>query len=138
MTTKSTICILDDEPIVGDRLKPEMEDDGYEVEVFTDSGSAIKRLEERCFDIFITDLKMEGVDGMGFLEKVKEFCPESAVIIITGYATIETARESFVRGAYDFIAKPFRISEIRDAVKKARRRDRKNHADARKRRKKNA
>jgi DNA-binding NtrC family response regulator len=138
MATKSTICILDDEPIVGDRLKPEMEDDGYEVEVFTDSGSAIKRLEERCFDIFITDLKMEGVDGMGFLEKVKEFCPESEVIIITGYATIETARESFVRGAYDFIAKPFRISEIRDAVKKARRRDRKNHMDAGKRSKKHA
>ena len=45
MTTKSTICILDDEPIVGDRLKPEMEDDGYEVEVFTDSDSAIKRLQ---------------------------------------------------------------------------------------------
>lgn len=131
MTTKPTICILDDEPIVGDRLKPEMEDDGYEVEVFTDSGSAIKRLEERCFDIFITDLKMEGVDGMGFLEKVKEFCPTSEVIIITGYATIETARESFVRGAYDFIAKPFRISEIREAVKKARRRERRNHADAR-------
>ena len=96
MANQTTVCILDDEPIVGDRLKPEMEDDGYEVEVFTDSGSAIQRLEDRCFDIFITDLKMEGVDGMGFLEKVKEYCPESEVIIITGYATIETARESFV------------------------------------------
>ena len=138
MATKQTICILDDEPIVGDRLKPEMEDDGYEVEVFTDSGSAIKRLEERCFDIFITDLKMEGVDGMGFLEKVKEYCPGSEVIIITGYATIETARESFVRGAYDFIAKPFRIGEIRDAVKKARRRVRKNHNRARNRSEKHA
>ena len=127
MANKSTVLILDDEPIVGDRLKPEMEDDGYEVEVYTDSASAIKRLDDRCFDIFITDLKMEGVDGMGFLEKVKECCPESEVIIITGYATIETARESFVRGAYDFIAKPFRINEIRDAVKKARRRVRKNH-----------
>ena len=126
MANKTTVCILDDEPIVGDRLKPEMEDDGYEVEVFTDSASAIARLDSRCFDIFITDLKMEGVDGMGFLEKVKECCPASEVIIITGYATIETARESFVRGAYDFIAKPFRISEIRDAVKKAQRRVRKN------------
>jgi DNA-binding NtrC family response regulator len=103
-----------------------MEDDGYEVEVFTDSASAIKRLDDRCFDIFVTDLKMEGVDGMGFLEKVKECCPGSQVIIITGYATIETARESFVRGAYDFIAKPFRISEIRSAVKKARKRVKKN------------
>lgn len=122
MKKKSTICILDDEPIVGDRLKPELEDDGYEVEVFTDSASAIRRVDERCFDIFITDLKMEGVDGMGFLEKVKETCPGSQVIMITGYATIERARESFVRGAYDFIAKPFRLDEIRDAVWKARKR----------------
>jgi DNA-binding NtrC family response regulator len=128
MSNKSTICILDDEPIVGDRLKPELEDDGYYVEVFTDSASAIKRVEERCFDIFITDLKMEGVDGMGFLQKVKEHCSGSEVIVITGYATIETARESFVRGAYDFIAKPFRIGEIRDAVKKARRRVKSNHS----------
>jgi DNA-binding NtrC family response regulator len=122
MATNTSVCILDDEPIVGDRLKPEMEDEGYEVEVFTDSASAIQRLDDRCFDIFVTDLKMEGVDGMGFLEKVKACCPASEVIIITGYATIETARESFVRGAYDFIAKPFRISEIRNAVKKAQRR----------------
>jgi DNA-binding NtrC family response regulator len=128
MHKTTSICILDDEPIVGDRLQPEMEDDGYEVEVFTDSSVAIRRLQDRCFDIFITDLKMEGVDGMGFLEEVKQHCPHSEVIIITGYATIETARESFVRGAYDFIAKPFRITEIRNAVKKARRRVRKNHS----------
>ena len=125
MAAKTSVCILDDEPIVGDRLKPEMEDDGYEVEVFVDSASAIHRLDERCFDIFITDLKMEGVDGMGFLERVKESCPRSEIIMITGYATIETARESFTRGAYDFISKPFRISEIRSAVKKAQRRVRK-------------
>jgi DNA-binding NtrC family response regulator len=122
MANKSTICILDDEPIVGDRLKPELEEDGYEVEIFTDSASAIRRIEETCFDIFITDLKMEGVDGMGFLEKVKDNCPGSAVIMITGYATIESARESFIRGAYDFIAKPFRLDEIRSAVKKAQKR----------------
>ena len=121
MKHKTTICILDDEPIVGDRLKPELEDDGYEVEVFTDSASAVRRVGETCFDIVITDLKMQGVDGMEFLDKVKERCPNSQVITITGYATIETARESFVRGAYDFIAKPFRIGEIRDVVKKARR-----------------
>ena len=126
MTSKSTICILDDESIVGDRLKPELEDDGYEVEVFTDSAAAIRRLDQACFDIFITDLKMEGVDGMGFIEKVKELCPGSEVIMITGYATIETARESFVRGVYDFIAKPFRISDIRESVQKAHRRSRKN------------
>ena len=130
MKDKSSICILDDEPIVGDRLAPELENDGYEVEVFSDSLNAMKRVEERCFDIFITDLKMEGVDGMGFLTRAKELCPYSEVIMITGYATIETARESFARGAYDFIAKPFRIGEIREAVKKAKRRNAKNISQA--------
>ena len=118
----TTICILDDEPIVGDRLKPELEDGGYEVEVFTDSASALERLEQTCFDIFITDLKMEGVDGMQFLERVKEKCPGSEVIVITGYGTLESAREALIKGAYDFITKPFRIGEIRAAVKKAKKR----------------
>jgi DNA-binding NtrC family response regulator len=118
----TTICILDDEPIVGDRLKPELEDDGYVVEVFTDSASALARLEETCFDIFITDLKMEGVDGMGFLERVKEKCPGCEVIVITGYGTLESAREALIKGAYDFITKPFRLGDIRDVVKKAKRR----------------
>ncbi len=125
---KTTVCILDDEPIVGDRLKPELEDDGYGVEVFTDSASALKRLDETCFDIFITDLKMEGVDGMGFLEKVKDKCPGSEVIVITGYGTLESAREALIKGAYDFITKPFRIGEIRAAVKKAKKKARRNSA----------
>lgn len=116
---KTTVCILDDEAIVGDRLQPELEDEGYEVETFTDSATALKRVNEKCFDVVITDLKMEGIDGMEFLERVKQQCPKSEVIVITGYATIETFRESFVKGAYEFIAKPFRLSEIRDAVKKA-------------------
>ena len=123
---ETTVCILDDEPIVGDRLKPELEDDGYSVEVFTDSARALNRLDETCFDVFITDLKMEGVDGMGFLEKVKEKCPDSEVIVITGYGTLESAREALIKGAYDFITKPFRIGEIRAAVKKAKKRARRN------------
>ncbi len=116
---KTTVCVLDDEAIVGDRLKPELEDDGYDVEVFTDSATALKRVNEKCFDIVVTDLKMDGIDGMAFLEIVKEKCPACEVIMITGYATIETFRESSIKGAYEFIAKPFRMSEIRVAVKRA-------------------
>ena len=120
--TDVKIMVVDDESIVGRRLKPALEKSGYEVEVFTDSASALARLEETCFDIFITDLKMEGVDGMGFLERVKEKCPASEVIVITGYGTLESAREALVKGAYDFIAKPFRLGEILAVVKKAKKR----------------
>jgi len=119
---KTTVCILDDEPIVGDRLKPELEDDGYRVEVFTDSAGALDRLNQTCFDIFITDLKMEGIDGMEILERVKEKCPGSEVIVVTGYGTLESAEEALIKGACDIITKPFRIGEIRAAVKKARKR----------------
>ena len=122
MARKTTVCVLDDEPIVGDRLKPELEDEGYEVEIFTDSAKALDRVKEKCFDVFVTDLKMEGVDGIGFLKQVKQQCPNCEVIVISGYATIETARESLIKGAYDFIAKPFRIDDIRSAVKRAKKR----------------
>ena len=119
---KTTVCILDDEPIVGDRLKPELEDDGYRVEVFTDSAGVLDRLNQTCFDIFITDLKMEGIDGMEILERVKEKCPGSEVIVVTGYGTLESAEEALIKGACDIITKPFRIAEIRAAVKKAKKR----------------
>ncbi|MFW8599990.1 response regulator [Desulfobacterota bacterium M19] len=116
---KISILILDDEPIVSKRLKPSLEKKGYEVETFTTSIDALQRTGERNFDIVITDLKMEGLDGMEFLTKVKERSPQTKVIVITGFATRETARESFAKGASDFLAKPFKLSEITRAIEKA-------------------
>ncbi len=114
-----SILILDDEPIVTKRLKPSLEKKGYYVETFTRSIDAITRFKQRPFDIVITDLKMEGIDGMEFLTEVKEMRPETEVIVITGFATMDTAKESFQKGVLDFLAKPFRLSEIHEAVAKA-------------------
>ncbi|SFM68925.1 response regulator [Thermodesulforhabdus norvegica] len=116
---KTTILVLDDEPIVCKRLKPYLEKNGYEVEVFTDSSKAMERVMEKDFDIVITDLKMEGIDGMTFLTRVKEKSPATQVIVITGFATMETARQSFQKGVFDFIAKPFKLSEIYEIVRRA-------------------
>ncbi len=115
---KIRILILDDEPIVCKRLKPAFQKAGYEVETLIDSASAMSRIEEKTFDIIITDLKMEGVDGMRFLSRIKEIAPETGVIVITGFATLDTAKESFRKGAFDFLAKPFKLSEIMAAVKR--------------------
>lgn len=115
---KARILVLDDEPIVCKRLKPAFQKAGYEVETFTESGAALERVEQASFDIVVTDLKMEGVDGMHFLTRVKEIAPETSVIIITGFATLETAKESFRKGAYDFVAKPFKLGDILDTVKR--------------------
>src|SRR5208337_5319329 len=85
--SKTKILILDDEPIVCKRLRPAFQKAGYDVETFTDSASAMARVEEKVFDIVITDLKMEGTDGMRFLARVKEIAPDTGVIVITGFAT---------------------------------------------------
>lgn len=119
MNTKISILILDDEPIVTKRLKPSLEKKGFEVETFTKSIDALTRFREKNFDIVITDLKMEGIDGMEFLTEVKEIKPETEVIVITGFATMATAKESFQKGVLDFLAKPFKLSEIHAAVEKA-------------------
>ena len=116
---KTSVLILDDEPIVVRRLKPALEKMGYEVETFTSSAEALARVAERDFDIVITDLKMEGVDGMEFLTRVKERSPSTEVIVITGFATMATTRESFQKGVFDFLAKPFKITEIQEAVARA-------------------
>ncbi|HDM09429.1 MAG: response regulator [Deltaproteobacteria bacterium] len=115
----TSILVLDDEPIVCKRLKSALEKRGYEVEIFFRSSDAFKRITERNFDIVITDLKMEGLDGMAFLTEVKKRSPATEVIVITGFATMETAKESFQKGVFDFLAKPFKLGEIQDAVERA-------------------
>ncbi len=116
---KTQVLILDDEPIVWKRLKPALEKAGYEVEAFTQSSNAMRRVREKEFDIVVTDLKMEGIDGMEFLTEVKSRSPRTEVIVITGFATMETAKESFQKGVFDFLAKPFKRGELLEIVKKA-------------------
>jgi CheY-like chemotaxis protein len=116
---KLQVMILDDEPIVGKRLKPTLAKSGFEVEVFLDPTEALKRLGEKEFDIVVTDLRMEGVDGIHVLEHIMEHCEHTRVILITGYATVEVAREALVKGAFDFIAKPFKPRELTAVVNKA-------------------
>jgi DNA-binding NtrC family response regulator len=115
---RTQILILDDEPIVCKRLRPAFQKAGYEVEAFIDSNAAMSRIEEKQFDIVITDLKMQGVDGMKLLARIKEISPGTGVIVITGFATPETAKESFHKGAYDFVAKPFKLGDILDVVRR--------------------
>ena len=119
MSRTAEILILDDEPIVGDRLKPALEKRGHRVETFTCSQTAIDRLTQKHFDILVTDLKMKGPSGLDVLRFVREHSPTTRVIVITGYATVEQAKESLRGGALEFIAKPFRISRLLDLITRA-------------------
>ena len=116
---KLQVMILDDEPIVGKRLKPVLEKSGFEVEFFENPTQALARLKEKEFDIVVTDVRMEEVDGIQVLEHVMEVCKNTRVILITGYATVEVAREALVKGAFDFIAKPFKPRDLTAVVNKA-------------------
>ena len=119
MDQKLNIMVVDDEAIVGKRLKPTLEKDGYEVETFGDGTSALDRIGQKDFDIIVTDVRMDDVDGMQILEHVKRHSPRTKVIIITGYATVDLAREALVKGAFDFIAKPFKPADLRVIIEKA-------------------
>jgi len=119
MEEKPTVMIIDDEPIVGKRLKPALTKYGIEVEVFEDSAEAVKRLDEKNFDIVVTDVRMDQVDGIQVLEYVMERSDRTKVIIITGYATVEVAKAALAKGAFDFIVKPFRPNDLRAVINKA-------------------
>jgi DNA-binding NtrC family response regulator len=119
MSQPLEILLLDDEPIVGKRLKPALAKIGCEVEVFQDPISALARIDEKNFDIVVTDIRMDEIDGMQVLERVLAKSPKTKVIMITGYAMIALAREAMDKGAFDFIAKPFKPDDLRQVIAKA-------------------
>jgi len=113
------LIIIDDEPIVGRRLKQIFEKMGFDVEIFTNSLAAVQFMKENPFDIVVTDFKMDELDGMEVLREAKRINPGARVIIITGYAKPETAKEAFKNGVFDFMVKPFRLEELKEAVLRA-------------------
>ena len=119
MSEKLDVLLLDDEPIVGKRLKPALAKVGCEVEVFQDPKEALERIGQKEFDIVVTDIRMDEIDGMQFLEHVIKKTPRTKVIMITGYAMMSLAREAMEKGAFDFIAKPFQPDDLRRVIAKA-------------------
>ncbi len=118
-TQKLRIMVIDDESIVGKRLKPALEKSGDVVETFLDGQKALARFDEAPFDVVVSDIRMENIDGIEILEHILEKSNRTKVIMITGYATVETAREALVKGAFDFIAKPFKPDDLRSIIKRA-------------------
>ncbi len=117
--TITRLLVVDDEPIVGKRLKQVFGKIGFEIETFTDSASALAAMAEKSFDIVVTDLKMEGIDGIEVLKRVRAMNPETRVIIITGYASPDTAELAQRQGVFAFLAKPFRLDELKQVIYRA-------------------
>ncbi|MBW1703709.1 MAG: response regulator [Deltaproteobacteria bacterium] len=119
MCGRLDVMLLDDEPIVGKRLKPALAKIGCDVEVFQDPRKALTRIKEKEFDIVVTDIRMDEIDGLQILEEVVKKSERTKVIMITGYAMMAVAREAMEKGAFDFIAKPFKPDELRGVIAKA-------------------
>lgn len=119
MAEKLEILLLDDEPIVGKRLKPALAKIGCNVEVFEDPRQALDRIHRKTFDIVVTDIRMDEIDGMEILEHVIRKSPRTKVIMITGYAMMAVARDAMEKGAFDFISKPFTPDDLRKVIAKA-------------------
>jgi DNA-binding NtrC family response regulator len=116
---RGRILIVEDEPVALKNLEYVMKKEGYQV-VATSSGSnALKLLQEQEFDVVITDLKMRRVDGLEVLQRTKALQPEAEVIMVTAYASIPSAVQSMKKGAYDYIAKPLKLEEVRRVVRSA-------------------
>jgi len=118
-TTKEKILVVEDEDIARKNLEYILEKEGYEVVSVNSGVKAIDLLNREDFDLVITDLKMEKVDGMEVLKKSKELQAHTEVIMITGYATVDSAVEAMRQGAYYYLAKPYKIDEVRQITREA-------------------
>ncbi len=112
MSVKS-ILIVDDEEKLAKILQRSLAADGHEVEAVFDPADGLRLIEERAFDVVLTDLKMPGMDGIEFLGRVKQRRPETDVVMMTAYASTETAIEAMKRGAHDYLTKPFPLDELK-------------------------
>ncbi len=128
---KGRLLVVDDERVALRNLEHVLKKAGHEVVATTSGSNALGLLEKQPFDVVLTDLKMEKVDGMQVLRRSRELAPDTEVIMITGYATLDSAIEAMKDGAFHYIAKPFRLDEVRqtvaDALEKVRLK-RENHA----------
>ncbi len=119
MSEAKRILIVDDESTAVENLAHVCRKAGHEVSIRTSGMGAIEALENNRFDLVLTDLKMEQVDGMAVLRRAKEIDAETAVVFITGFATLDSAVAAMKAGAFHYIAKPFRLDEVREVVRNA-------------------
>lgn len=115
---KPKILVVDDERDICRALEFLLKAEGYSVVAALSGEEAVERIKAEHFDVVLTDLKMEKIDGIGVLEKTKEMSSDTAVIIMTAFASVESAVEAMKKGAADYIVKPFLNEEMRITVKR--------------------
>jgi len=112
MSTPRSIHVIDDEPIILEVLGQLLTSEGYEVEISASGEDALQKYESRTFDLVLLDLMMPGMSGLDVLRALQRIQPQALVIIITAYASVESAIEAMKIGAFDYVQKPFKHEEL--------------------------
>jgi len=115
---RGRILIVDDEPLKRASLEAELTDDGFEVALAGDGEEALAVLERGPADIVVTDLRMPNMDGLALLKEVRRRWPETDVILVTAYGSVESAVEAIRRGAHDYLSKPLRYPELKHRLER--------------------
>ncbi len=117
--TKPRVLIADDEEVVRDLFGRFLGREDYQVSTARDGLDALNKIKRNNYDVLILDLKMPRMEGMEVLKKTKELKKDLIIIIITGYATVDTAKEAIKQGCFDYITKPFNAADVKIIIKKA-------------------
>ena len=115
----ASVLVVDDEPGIREFLQIMLDREGYDVSCAANGKEAINLFKKKRYDVVVADIRMPKVNGFEVLTRIKEISPETNVIMITAYASFETAVESMKEGAYDYITKPFNVDEVKMTVKNA-------------------
>jgi len=124
MTTKNNmskekILIVDDEKSIRDFLEIMLKKEGYRVSSASGGEDAMRLFNNSSYDLVISDVRMKGMGGVELLKNIKETSPETIVLIVTAYASVDTAIDAMKAGAYDYLTKPFKIDEVKYIIKNA-------------------
>jgi two-component system phosphate regulon sensor histidine kinase PhoR len=112
------ILVVDDEMGIREACKRALAAEGYAVDLAEDGYLGLQRIQQKSFDLILMDLMMPGIGGLDLIKKTNDIDPEIIIVVITGYATIETAVEATRRGAYDYLPKPFTPEALTALVKR--------------------
>jgi len=119
MEPEGTILVADDDAVARDLLVEALRKEGYQVEAVADGAQAIERGRQKRFDVVLTDIRMGSVDGLEVLREFKQLSPDTPIVLLTAFGSMEGAIEAIKQGAYDYLAKPFKKEEIKLVVRRS-------------------
>jgi len=119
LTPQTTVLVVDDEESVATTIKAILKMDGHDVTAVTSGTEALRLLNERQYDVVLTDLRLGDMDGVDILKEVQRTSPDTAAIMLTGYASLDSAVAALRSGAYDYLMKPSDVEELRATVNRA-------------------